>query len=225
MSIATMKRKTAAKYNNMSVGAPNGFSLNGTHRSQGYVGQSTQSRSLPTTLMKGNVIRGHGGCCGTYPIHPIVQSAVRSTEDSTVVKSSVVNTSGMLSTQYRWIRRPQPFATVKPDVNRHTGDQSTHIHRLEQKTLSEVAACTGTTKPVKDCHPCKALDAKAFTQNILSVKDAHHVTKPIEEHVAISQGDYLLKLDKKCGLLDDAKRIPSAVRKIPFACGSSSTAK
>jgi hypothetical protein len=65
------------------------------------------------------------------------------------------------------------------------------------------------------------LDAKAFTQNVLSIKDAHHVTKPIDKHVAISQGDYLLQLDKKCGLLDDAKRIPSAVRKIPFACGSS----
>ena len=60
MSIATLKRKTLAKYNNMSVGQPQ-FSLNGTHRSQGYVGQTMLSRSLPRSLMKGNVIRGHGG--------------------------------------------------------------------------------------------------------------------------------------------------------------------
>ena len=61
MSIATLKRKTQAKYNNMSVGNTHGFSINGTHRNQGYVGQTSLSRSLPRTLMKGNAVRGHGG--------------------------------------------------------------------------------------------------------------------------------------------------------------------
>ena len=61
MSIATLKRKSQTKYNNMSVGQPF-FSLNGTHRNQGYVGQTSLSRSLPRTLMRGNVVRGHGGC-------------------------------------------------------------------------------------------------------------------------------------------------------------------
>ena len=44
MSLATLKRKTAAKYNNMSVGHAN-FSLNGTHRNQGYFGQILRSES------------------------------------------------------------------------------------------------------------------------------------------------------------------------------------
>ena len=65
MSIATLKRKTQTKYNNMSVGQ-SGFSINGTHRNQGYVGQTSLSRSLPRTLMRGNTVRGHGGCCGTF---------------------------------------------------------------------------------------------------------------------------------------------------------------
>ena len=79
MSIATLKKKTAAKYNNMSVSEPK-FSLNGGHRSQGWVGQTTLSRSLPKTPMVGNTPKGSGGCCGTYRVTPIVQSAVKSTK-------------------------------------------------------------------------------------------------------------------------------------------------
>ena len=116
MSIATLKKKTQAKYFDHSVGTQ-GFSLNGTYRNQGYVGQTMLSRSLPRTPMNGNIPCGSGGCCGKYNITPIVQSAVISQEDSTVVKSSVVGTYGMMSTKYRWLRRPQPFITVKPDNN------------------------------------------------------------------------------------------------------------
>jgi len=43
MSIATLKRKTMTEYNRMSVGYTN-FSLNGTRRNQGYVGQTMLSR-------------------------------------------------------------------------------------------------------------------------------------------------------------------------------------
>ena len=59
MSIVALKRKTNTQYNNMSANRK-GFSLNGTHRSQGYVGQTVLSRSLPRTLMRGNKIgRAH----------------------------------------------------------------------------------------------------------------------------------------------------------------------
>ena len=99
MSIATLKRKSLVKYNNMSVGSPNGFSLNGTHRNQGYIGQTSLSRHLSRTLMKGSTVRGGGGCCGTYYQPGIVQSAVTSLEDSTVVKTSVLGTKGMIDTK------------------------------------------------------------------------------------------------------------------------------
>ena len=46
MSIVTLKKKTQSQYNNVSVGHRQ-FSLNGTHRSPGWVGQTTLSRSLP----------------------------------------------------------------------------------------------------------------------------------------------------------------------------------
>jgi len=138
MSIVTLKRKTDTKYNNMSVGSKTGFSLNGTHRSQGYVGQTMLSRSLPRTLMKGNVAKGHGGCCGKYPQNGIIQSAVTSLNDPTVVKSSVVNTTGMIRTHYRWIWRPQPFSSVKSDSFNDLKLQSNYIKNLSANTVKKV---------------------------------------------------------------------------------------
>ena len=135
MSLATLKKKTQTKYNNMSVGERQ-FSINGTHRSQGYVGQTSLSRSLPRTLMKGNVAIGHGGCCGKFRKMPIVQSAVISLENPNVVKSSVLGTSGMISTKYQWIKRPQPYTSVKPDNNNNNNSQSDYITYLVDKTLN-----------------------------------------------------------------------------------------
>jgi hypothetical protein len=51
MSLATLKKKSAAKYNNNSVGL--GFALNGTHRNQGYVGQTSLSRAVISSKMSG----------------------------------------------------------------------------------------------------------------------------------------------------------------------------
>jgi hypothetical protein len=48
MSITTLKRKTSAKYNNSSVGQKQ-FSINGTTKNQGWVGQTSLSRSFPMT--------------------------------------------------------------------------------------------------------------------------------------------------------------------------------
>jgi len=135
MSIATLKKKTQSKYNNMSVGERQ-FSINGTYRSQGYVGQTSLSRSLPRTLMKGNVAIGHGGCCGKFKKTPIVQSAVISLENPNIVKSSVLGTSGMISTKYAWIKRPQPYTTVKPDNNQNNNSQSDYIKYLVDETLN-----------------------------------------------------------------------------------------
>lgn len=100
MSIVTLKKKVKTQYDNMSVDSKNGFSLNGTRRNQGFVGQSVISRSLSRTLCNGSVPRGHGGCCGTFPIKPIIQSGVNYLNDPKIVKMSVMNTKGMIETQY-----------------------------------------------------------------------------------------------------------------------------
>ena len=124
MSLATLKKKTATKYNNMSVSGPfskNGFSLYGTRRNQGYIGQDTLGRSLPKTIMKGNVQHGHGGCCGTYDVHPIVQSAVTSTNDPLVIKNAVLSTRGLLAK-----RKCNDCPVVKPDNNLNNNTQGAY---------------------------------------------------------------------------------------------------
>ena len=95
MSIVTLKKKTQTQYNNMSVGMKQ-FSLNGGHRSQGYIGQESLSRTLCRTLSGGNqqmgyALKGHGGCWGTFPIINIQASETFSTEDISVIKPSVIS--------------------------------------------------------------------------------------------------------------------------------------
>ena len=140
MSIVALKKKTNAQYKNMSSGVQQ-FSLNGTHRSQGYVGQTSLSRSLPRTLAKGNTLRGYGGTDGHFYLKPSVLSGVTSTEDSNVVKPSVLSNNGMISTQYRWIERPRPFVSVKPDNNHNTNTQQYYIRHLREiNTKKEITS-------------------------------------------------------------------------------------
>jgi hypothetical protein len=147
MSIVTLKRKTETKYNNMSVGAKGGFSLNGGYRNQGYVGQNVISRSLPKTPMDGNTMRGHGGCCGTYVVKPPIQSAVISQEDENVIKPSVLGTDGMIATKYRWMNRPAPFTSVKPDDTLNQNTQGEYIFALSRRTLQTLKKCNRAAPP------------------------------------------------------------------------------
>jgi hypothetical protein len=151
MSIATLKKKTMTQYNNMSVGSKNGgFSINGTRRSQGYIGRGVLGLHFPRTPMRGNEARGNGGCCGTYKRTTIVQSGVpyptgvngkTANNDPSVVKSSVLDTNGLIMTKYRWIRRPQPYAVVKPDSNMIQNTQNLYIENLSKNTIADLNAC------------------------------------------------------------------------------------
>jgi hypothetical protein len=181
MSLVTLKRKTQAKYNNMSVGSKTGFSLNGTHRSQGYIGQTMLSRSLPKTLMKGNVIKGHGGCCGKYPVHGIVQSAVTSENNPKIVKPSVMHTNGMLRMHYRWIWRPQPYSTTKP-TNLALNTQSAYIANLAATTAETVDESSTYDEGANTSCGCPNLPKEAApkqtTNNqIVKTRNSGNVTK------------------------------------------------
>lgn len=142
MSIVTLKRATASKYNNMSVNKKQ-FSLNGTHRSQGFVGQTSLSRSLPRTLMRGNTIRGHGGFNGTYPVKPVVTEGTglgtNMLNNPNVVKSSVLDTNGQQMTRNKWIRRPYPHTAVKPDTTSHIQNQGEYTDFLRKRTMYQIA--------------------------------------------------------------------------------------
>jgi hypothetical protein len=209
MSIATLKRKSNTQYNNMSVGQ-RGFSLNGTHRSQGYIGQTSLSRSLSQTPMKDNTPKGSGGCCGTYLVTPIVQSAVKSTEDSSVVKKTVMNNSGMLSSRNRWAKRGEPYTSVKPDNNSNVNSQKDYITRLQKKTV----------KDADSCYQTKTNCPKCTTPNIGSMfsKRTTYDTfvKPATIHAAMPQNEYLLKLHNKCAEQDIV--YVKNIKNTPFGC-------
>lgn len=127
MSLATLKKKTQSKYRNSSVGLQQ-FSLNGTRRLQGYIGQTSLSRALPRTPAGGAYAKGHGGCCGTYPSDAAITSAVTNTNDSSVVKSSVLSSKGMLAKRLRCCD-----SVVKPDNQTSLNSSSSYLEYLKNK--------------------------------------------------------------------------------------------
>ncbi len=151
MSIATLKKKSYARYGGLSTQVPQ-FSTTGTHRNQGWVGQTSLSRTLVRSLRNGPTLRGHGGCCGYYPQnHSIIGPELCSKNDNKVVKKASMNTKGMLMSKYRWIRRPSPYTSVKPGsgfiLYRSQGA------RIERKHKEVVCSACMTNMP-KDCNRC-----------------------------------------------------------------------
>jgi hypothetical protein len=197
MSIVALKIKTAAKYNNNSVGSKNGFSISGTHRNQGYVGQTSLGRFTSRTLMRGGAIRNHGGCCGTFPMGGIVKSGISTVEDSSVVKVSTVNTHGLLHHKYRWIWRPQPYTSVKNMGDNNLNAQSDHIVIVRNSTIQDADACYAT--PSCDTTN-KCGGSKVYTKPIDYTNDDYN-------NVATSQGEYLITKSKAC--IDDDVSIPN----------------
>jgi hypothetical protein len=199
MSLATLKKKTAAKYNNMSVNIPS-FSLNGTHRSQGYVGQDTLGRSIPRTPMNGNEAKGYGGCCGTYLRSNIAQSCVTSTNDPTVVKSTVKGQSGKLAV---WLHTPV-YNVVKPDATNNMNTQQDYISRIEQQAIKEAVLTqeTGDVCNVPKVNSCDLLPsdfiARKGKSNVFKrSRDVCNTTKDLSG-ASKSQSLYVLQLTKKC---------------------------
>jgi hypothetical protein len=193
MSIATLKKKSQTLYKNMSVGQKQ-FSINGTTRNQGYVGQTSLSRSLIHTPHRGPDARGHGGCC-VNPMN-IKASETFSLEDNTVVKKSSLSTRGMLATKNRWINRPFPNAVVKTNAGA-INDQTSLIERLKKKTLLDIAAycppIDASVNRIRACKPC------ITSKNMDTV----------------SHKDYMLTLHEKCVLADTYKFV-SPVQRTPF---------
>jgi len=216
MSIVALKRKTEARYNNLSVNQKQ-FSINGTTRNQGYIGQTSLSRSLIHTPSKGIGPKDYNGL---YANPNIKASETISLEDNTVVKPSVLSFKGMIAKRERWIRRPFPNAVVKPDAGRNINDQTDYITRLKKKTLSDIATycppdvakTTGYT--VKKC----STETKTLTGAPLftPVSVVCKIAKPESTYTSISQTSYLEALHEKCAQLDDYKFV-SAVKRTPFA--------
>lgn len=232
MSIATLKRKTKTQYNNMSVGSKDGFSLNGTHRSQGWVGQSVLSRSLPKSLMNGTTLRGHGGCCGTYNKAHIVQSAVTSLNDENVVKPSSINTHAMIEEKYKPYHN---LLTVNPDDRHNKNTQQDYIDKTAKRALKDYNDCHNlyylasldpaivATLPID--LQIKLGDLPA-PKPVCLVKDPILrpswrrpnrclITKPASDYLPVASSDRLKTLNNACTQNDKTFVSPSSGRPLP----------
>ena len=207
MSIVTLKRKTNTKYNNMSVGVSN-FSLNGTLRNQGYIGQTTLSRSLPKTLMKGNTIRGHGGRYGAFKICPIVQSAVKSLNDPSVIKPSVITTDGMIDTKYRWRLRPDPYTTVKPDNTQNSNTGKERTENLAKRVISSINTYNSNFVAPED-----SADNPNYDPYYRIVYCNY--TKVESDYVAMSNGEHIRQLNSIC-TDNDVLNVQKSISGAPF---------
>lgn len=206
MSIATLKRKTGAKYHNNSVNHPQ-FSLNGVHRSQGFVGQTMLSRSLPRTLFNGATPRGAGGTNGQYRVGTTVQSGVNYSETPTTMKPSVVSTRGMIAMKYRWALRPHPTTSVKPDSNQNFNTEKDYIDYVHKKALADYNTCTGTKVGTRSVSNCDSTTKQLMRNNSFIAFDIKNsacqsLTKPASEYTSISQSEHLYNLHSKCQALD-----------------------
>jgi hypothetical protein len=174
MSIVTLKRKTQTKYNNMSVNVPN-FALNGTRRSQGYIGQSTQSRFLSRTLFNGATPRGHGGCCGTYPQQYIVQSAVTSLNDPDVIKLSTLSAKGRIETELMCCT-----PVVKPDNTLNMNTSQEHTKSVAKCSINQSLSVESGPR-VSSCTNYDSYYKKSICNN----------SKPTSDYVPISSSEYI----------------------------------
>jgi hypothetical protein len=188
MSIATLKRKTAAKYNNSSVGQEH-FSLNGTRRSQGYVGQGNRGRYLSRTLMRDGAAKGHGGCCGTYD-SKMLSTGICCLNDTDVIKLSSMNNLGQLMTRYKWINSGK--GTVKVDSNQDTYSSNSYTNKLRNSKIYEAETCLEPSVKPPVCKPDVPMSINTLACNM--TKD---ITR-IEGGTAMDSSLYILGLAKKC---------------------------
>jgi len=207
MSIATLKKKTASLYNNQSVGQKQ-FSLNGGYRSQGWVGQSIISRSLPRTLARGNAIRGHGGLNGSYNKmngHTITSGLV-DFNNNKVIKPSVGNPLEILEIRNKCLRRFNMNGKGLNVVKSSGGDQIDRITRVSKCAIAKVNANKTNTVSSKKC---VTLDSKYMNPSYKSINkniETCHVTKDIHKKI-LSEGTYVDNISSLCVNVLDNKRV------------------
>jgi hypothetical protein len=191
MSLATLKKKSQAKYRNSSVGTGI-FSINGVHRNQGYVGQGSDGRSLSRALSGyTGELKGHGGCCGKFDVKPPLQSGIVQNEHLggglRKVKTSVLSSRGMLAKRNAWLNRT--YLDEKKAVGpQYDTSEGAYLDILKKRLLKELEVCKSTRTEDNVQRHCK--DVSRHCTNIVQDED-------VTPHVK-SQSEYLAERRKEC---------------------------
>ena len=153
MSLATLKKKTQTKYNNMSIERPN-FSINGTLRNQGYVGQDSIGRSFNKTITRNNVPHGYGGCCSKFDTSKMLKpSSIFSLNDGNVIKGTVLSTNALFAKR---ANDKHDCIVVKADDGHNNGTQWEQMKKVKEKAIMQADD--------PDCNP--HIDKPESCQNI-----------------------------------------------------------
>ena len=160
MSLVVLKRKSNIR--NSKISSQKGiFSINNPRRVD-----SHRNKVQTQTPMKGNVPRGHGSCCGSYPVK-IIKSQYKNFDshvreynsDKSNTGISVKTNSSSLSSRNKWLKRGYPHYIVKNTdplsydlYNKKKRDQasSTNIdiidNLFDDDIVDDPACCMKTAK-------------------------------------------------------------------------------
>jgi hypothetical protein len=125
-----------------------------------------------------------------------------STNDPSVVKRSVGSNMGMLSAQYRWIRRPAPFSTTKGDATMNLNTQSQYIENRTKRALAVYNQLNAENyvdgSYTKGGNSANAGNGRVGKPTTL----CGFVSKPDNVMFADTQSNYIRGLQTECSALD-----------------------
>ena len=194
-----------------------GFSINGGRRSNSYIGKDRKF-SVTGTPFRGVEPRGNGGSNGEYKQAQPAYNAGPAIVDIRgnqykYVKPSVLSTTGMIATKYRWIRGVYPNYWVQPLYTGNqvdSGSQGLYVH-----TKSAANACVIDNPDKHDGNIvnrgptlCRKTTA-GFTYNQMASNGPY--TKNLK--MAVTSSEHLLRVQRKCANPTPAQKpFPYAVQ-------------
>jgi hypothetical protein len=203
MSIVALKRKTAASRG--ISGGSQGFSINGTTRLQGSVGQGNIARHLVHTPFGGSVPRDQNG----HGIEHIVEpSELCNLNDKNVVKTSVLSGAAAIRN-----RVDKTQINVKPGIDSMLLSQSLYLDRLKRKNLKKIAAECPEPDPADiPLPPVCPVDKELFTRTYRRAAACRYpITKTVEQE---DQQSRLDRLAEACSAYDPKQPVV-AIRRAP----------
>ena len=118
----------------------------------------------------------------------------------------------MLDMKYRWIRRPAPYTSVKPDVNHNLNQQGEYINRIKKKTLNATTRQCPSI-PKQSCN----LSCDLFKTRTSMKAGIDNFTKTVGP---IDQSDYVKNTNDQCIMIDEQfqKEMNTKPSSTPFGC-------
>ena len=184
-----------------------GFSVTGSNRNIGSVGQSMRF-SKSATPYRGIYPKGWGGTKGRYPDGPnevslnIMPVLTKVAVQNGIVKPPVLSTKGMLARRFRWINSGQyPNCWVQPDYTGNQTDTASQGLYIQNKAAANYCHYDVNT-PEKyvdyfvrgGATGCQTTPARGYTMNIQQSNAAY--TKTL--HQPKEASDYTLRIQRRC---------------------------